>query len=171
MALLVLLFWNIGNKEMEDITQLIDELETEFAKGKNFLWSKKSFVNLDKCEELILELKQSLPTALQEASYVLSQRDKIISQAKEQAEKTLKEAETRAEQLVSESSLIKKSENEATEMMESAEKRSSQLYNVTKENIDKLLKSVEDYLLQNLHVVRSNREELNNSNFLSKQKK
>lgn len=156
---------------MEDITQLIDELETEFAKGKNFLWSKKSFVNLDKCEELILELKQSLPTALQEASYVLSQRDKIISQAKEQAEKTLKEAETRAEQLVSESSLIKKSENEATEMMESAEKRSSQLYNVTKENIDKLLKSVEDYLLQNLHVVRSNREELNNSNFLSKQKK
>lgn len=171
MALPVLLFWSIGNKEMEDITQLIDELETEFAKGKNFLWSKKSFVNLDKCEELILELKQSLPTALQEASYVLSQRDKIISQAKEQAEKTLKEAETRAEQLVSESSLIKKSENEATEMMESAEKRSSQLYNVTKENIDKLLKSVEDYLLQNLHVVRSNREELNNSNFLSKQKK
>ena len=72
---------------MEDITQLIDELESEFAKGKNFLWSKKSFVNLDKCEELIAELKQSLPSSLQEASYVLSQRDKIISQAKEQADK------------------------------------------------------------------------------------
>ncbi len=155
---------------MEDITQLIDELETEFAKGKNFLWSKKSFVNLDKCEELISELKNSLPTALQEASYVLSQRDKIISQAQEQAEKTLKEAESRAEQLVSESSLIKKSENEATELMESAEKRSNQLYNVTKDNIDKLLKSVEDYLLQNLHIVRSNREELNNSNLLKPKK-
>lgn len=156
---------------MEDITQLIDELESEFAKGKNFLWSKKSFVNLDKCEELIAELKNSLPTALQEASYVLSQRDKIISQAQEQAEKTLKEAEERAEQLVSESSLIKKSESEATELVETAEKRTTQLYNVTKDNIDKLLKSVEDYLLQNLHVVRSNREELNNAISSIKQKK
>lgn len=156
---------------MEDITQLIDELESEFAKGKNFLWSKKSFVNLDKCEELIAELKTALPTALQEASYVLSQRDKIIAQAKEQAEKTLQEADVRAEQLVSESSLLKKSESEASELLESAEKRSNQLFNVTKDNIDKLLKSVEDYLLQNLHVVRSNREELNNANFFGKQKK
>ena len=155
---------------MEDITQLIDELESEFAKGKNFLWSKKSFVNLDKCEELIAELKQSLPSSLQEASYVLSQRDKIISQAKEQADKTLKEAEERAEQLVSENALIKKSETESAEMMENAEKRSNQLYNVTKDNIDKLLKSVEDYLLQNLHIVRSNREELNNANFSVKPK-
>lgn len=156
---------------MEDVTQLIEELESEFAKGKNFLWSKKSFVNLDRCEALIEELKHSLPASMQEASYVLSQRDKIINQAKEQAEKTMKEAEERAEQLVSESTLIKKSEDEASELMESAEKRSNQLYNVTKGNIDKLLKSVEDYLLQNLHIVRSNREELNNTDFSSRIKK
>ena len=156
---------------MEDITQLIEELETEFAKGKSFLWSKKSLVNMDRCEELIEELKNNLPSALQEASYILSQRDKIIAQAKDQAEKTLKEAELRAEQLISEESLVKKSEDEASSLMENAEKRVTQLYNVTKENIDKLLKSVEDYLIQNLHIVRDNREELASSNFLAKPKK
>lgn len=150
-----------------DINQLIEEIEGEFNKGKNFLWSKKSLVNMERCEELIIELKHSLPTAIQEASYVLSQKNKILADAKTQAEKTLKEAEERAEQLVSEEALVKKSEEEAASIIENAEKRSTQLYNVTKENVDKMLKSVEDYLLQNLHIVRTNREVLSQANFLN----
>lgn len=153
-----------------DILQLIEELEDEFSKGKNFLWSKKSLVNLERCAELIDELKRSLPAAIQESRYILSQKDKILSQAKEIGEKTIKEAELRAEQLVSESSLIKKSEEEAQEIMDNANKRCTQLYNVTRENIDKLLKAVEDYLLENLHVVRNNREELNGGLFKNKKK-
>ncbi len=154
-----------------DILQLIEELEDEFSKGKNFLWSKKSLVNLDRCAELIDELKRSLPSAIQESRYILSQKEKILSQAKEMGERTIKEAELRAEQLVSESSLIKKTEEEAQEMMDNVNKKCSQLYNVTKENIDRLLKSVEDYLLENLHVVRNNREELNGGLFKNQKKK
>ncbi len=154
-----------------DILQLIEELEDEFSKGKNFLWSKKSLVNLDRCAELIDELKRSLPSAIQESRYILSQKEKILSQAKEMGERTIKEAELRAEQLVSESSLIRKTEEEAQEMMDNANKKCSQLYNVTKENIDRLLKSVEDYLLENLHVVRNNREELNGGLFKNQKKK
>lgn len=152
-----------------DIIQLIEELEEEFSQGKNFLWSKKSLVNLERCAELIEELKQNLPTAIQEASYVLTQKEKIIAQANEIADKTIKEAEYKAEQIVSESDLIKKSEDEAEEIINNANKRCNQLYNITKENIDKMLKAVEDYLVENLNIVRSNREELNNAIF--KQKK
>lgn len=156
---------------MENIIQLIEELEDEFAKGKNFLWSRKSLVNLEKCGDLIIELKRSLPTAIQEASYILTQKEKILRQAKEMADKTLQEAELRAEQLVSESALVKKAENEAQEIMANANKRSTQLMNITKENIDRLLKSVEQYLLENLHIVRNNREELNGGLFTNNNKK
>lgn len=149
---------------MEDINALIEELEEEFAKSKSGLFGKKA--NMEKCEELVEELKRSLPAAIQEATYILSQRDKIIDQAKEMADKTLKEAEVRAEQLLSEGELIKKSEEEAEEIVENAEKKADQLFAVTRDNIDKLLKSVEDYLLQNLHVVRTNREELNSGDVL-----
>lgn len=156
---------------MENIIQLIEELEDEFAKGKNFLWSRKSLVNLEKCGDLIIELKRSLPTAIQEASYILTQKEKILRQAKEMADKTLQEAELRAEQLVSESALVKKAENEAQEIMANANKRSTQLMNITKENIDRLLKSVEQYLLENLHIVRNNREELNGGLFTNNNKR
>lgn len=144
-----------------DIIQLIEELEQEFAQGKNFLWSRKSLVNLERCAELIDELKLNLPTALQEARYTLSQKETIIANANELADRTIKEAELRAEQLVGESELVKRAEDEAEEILDNANKKCAHLMNVTRENIDKMLKAVEDYLLENLQIVRANREELN----------
>ncbi len=152
-----------GNKM--DILQLIEELEEELGKGKNFLFGKKSHIDLDRCAELIEELKNSLPPAIQEARYILSQKENIIAGARQTADKTIKEAELRAQQMVSESQIVKSSEHEAGEIINSANKRCAQLYGVTKDNIDRMLKAVEDYLVQNLQVVRNNREQLNGGLF------
>ena len=143
-----------------DIVQIISELEQEFVNSKNFLWSKKTLVNMDKCASLIAEIKANLPTAIQEATYVLSKKEQIMNNAQAEAKKTLAEAEFRAEQLVSSSEIFKKSEQAAQEMIDKANKKCAQLYAVTKENVDKMLRSVEMYLDQNLNVVRRNRDEL-----------
>ena len=143
-----------------DIVQIISELEQEFVNSKNFLWSKKTLVNMDKCASLIAEIKANLPTAIQEATYVLSKKEQIMNNAHAEAKRTIAEAEFRAEQLVSSSEIFKKSEQAAQEMIDKANKKCSQLYEVTKENVDKMLKSVEMYLDQNLNVVRRNRDEL-----------
>ena len=143
-----------------DIVQIISELEQEFVNSKNFLWSKKTLVNMDKCASLIAEIKANLPTAIQEATYVLSKKEQIMNNAQAEAKKTLAEAEFRAEQLVSNSEIFKKSEQAAQEMIDKANKKCAQLYAVTKENVDKMLRSVEMYLDQNLNVVRRNRDEL-----------
>lgn len=143
-----------------DIVQIIDELEQEFVGSKNFLWSKKSLVDMDKCASLIAELKANLPSAIQEASYVLSKKEQILNKATAEAKKTVAEAEFRAEQLVSSSEIFKKSEIEANEMIEKADKKCQELYTITKENVDKMLKSVETYLEQNLMVIKRNRDEL-----------
>jgi vacuolar-type H+-ATPase subunit H len=143
-----------------DIIQIIDALETEFANSKNFLWSKKTLVNMDKCALLIAELKANLPQAIQEASYVLSKKEQILNNAQAEAKHTVAEAEFRAEQLVSSSEIMKRSEKEAEEIMQRTTRKCEQLYSVTKENVDKLLRSVEIYLEQNLAVVKRNRDEL-----------
>lgn len=143
-----------------DIVQIIAELEQEFVNSKNFLWSKKTLVNMDKCASLIAELKANLPTAIQEATYVLSKKEQILNNAHAEAKRTIAEAEFRAEQLVSSSEIYKKSEVAAQELVDKANKKCSQLYSVTKENVDKMLKSVEIYLDQNLNIVKRNRDEL-----------
>ena len=143
-----------------DIVQIISELEQEFVNSKNFLWSKKTLVNMDKCASLIAEIKANLPTAIQEATYVLSKKEQIMNNAQAEAKRTVAEAEFRAEQLVSTSEIFKKSEQAAQEMIDKANKKCAQLYAVTRENVDKMLRSVEMYLDQNLNVVRRNRDEL-----------
>lgn len=143
-----------------DIIQIIDALEKEFANSKNFLWSKKTLVNMDKCALLIAEIKANLPQAIQEASYVLSKKEQILNNANAEAKHIVAEAEFRAEQLVSSSEIKKRSEKEADEIMQKTNKKCEQLYAVTKENVDKLLRSVELYLEQNLAVVKRNRDEL-----------
>ena len=143
-----------------DIIQIIDSLEKEFAHSKNFLWSKKTLVNMDRCASLIAEIKANLPHAMQEASYVLSKKEQIINNAQAEAKHILAEAEFRAEQLVSSSEIMKKSQRNADEIMQRTNKKCEQLYSVTKENVDKLLRSVEIYLEQNLAVVKRNRDEL-----------
>lgn len=145
---------------MSDIVAIIDELQEEFAQGKNVFWSKKSLVNLERCEELIIELKRNLPSSMQEASYIVSQKDKILERAQIAADNTIKEAESRAEQLVSETAIVKAADAEAARVLSDTEKKCETMYQTTKNNVDRLLKAIEDYFVDNLHVVRSNREEL-----------
>lgn len=143
-----------------DINQIIDALEREFANSKNFLWSKKTLVNMDKCASLIAEIRANLPQAVQEASYLLSKKEQILNNAQAEAKHIIAEAEYRAEQLVSSSEIKKRSQKIADETIQKANKKCDQLFAVTKENVDKLLKSVELYLDQNLDVVKRNRDEL-----------
>ena len=146
-----------------DINQIVDALEREFANSKNFLWSKKTLVNMDKCASLIAEIRANLPQAIQEASYVLSKKEQILNNAQAEAKHIIAEAEYRAEQLVSSSEIKKRSERIAEENIQKATKKCDQLFIVTKENVDKLLKSVELYLVQNLDVVKRNRDELDSA--------
>ena len=143
-----------------DINQIIDALEREFANSKNFLFTKKTLVNMDKCASLIAEIRANLPQAIQEASYVLSKKEQILNNAQAEAKHIVAEAEYRAEQLVSSSEIKKRSERIADETLQRANRKCDQLFAVTKENVDKLLKSVELYLDQNLDVVKRNRDEL-----------
>lgn len=143
-----------------DINQIIDALEREFANSKNFLFTKKTLVNMDKCASLIAEIRANLPQAIQEASYVLSKKEQILNNAQAEAKHIIAEAEYRAEQLVSSSEIKKRSERIAEEAIQRSTRKCDQLFEVTKENVDKLLKSVELYLVQNLDVVKRNRDEL-----------
>ena len=143
-----------------DINQIIDALEREFANSKNFLFTKKTLVNMDKCASLIAEIRANLPQAIQEASYVLSKKEQILNNAQAEAKHIVAEAEYRAEQLVSSSEIKKRSERIAEETIQRSNRKCDQLFEITKENVDKLLKSVELYLVQNLDVVKRNRDEL-----------
>lgn len=153
-----------------DIRELLEELEKELADSKNIPFSKKGAVDLQKCETLIANIRRELPSAIQEATYLLSKRDQILADANDKAQRIIDEAKENASTIVSNSALVKASQQKADDELAVAEKRCSSIQNITRENIDKMLKSIEDYLMENLHIVRNNREELAGTILQSKKK-
>lgn len=144
-----------------NIYELLDELWDVIADGKNgHFGQKKGTIDISRAENLIIAIKQSLPSAVQESSYMLTQRDKILSKANEEAKKIVDDAKEYANNLVSDSEITRNAESKANELMKKADDYTSHLKELTKSNIDKLLKAIEDYLMENLHIVRNNREEL-----------
>ena len=154
-----------------DLNDKIEELKEELISQRGFLWSKKNKDSITKCLNIIEDIKMNLPAALQEAQYILSQKQKILTSAQEAGSKIVADATMKAKQLVSEEKIIKEAQEEADNMIANANKKSNQIYSLTKENIDKMLKSVEDYFAENLRVIRNNREELAGGILINKKPK
>ncbi|MCR5553585.1 MAG: hypothetical protein K6F08_02465 [bacterium] len=143
-----------------DANIIIAQLKEELISQKGFLWNKKNKDSIAKCLNMLDELKNNLPASIQEASFIISQKQKILNSAQETANKIIRDAESKASELVNEQAILKETEAKANEAIESANKRCNQIYSSTRDNIDKMLKAIEDYLIDNLNVVRNNREEL-----------
>ena len=154
-----------------DLNDKIEELKEELISQRGFLWSKKNKDSITKCLNILEDIKMNLPAALQEAGYILSQKQKILTSAQEAGSKIVADATMKAKQLVSEEKIIKEAQEEADNMIANANKKSNQIYSLTKENIDKMLKSVEDYFAENLRVIRNNREELAGGILINKKPK
>ena len=142
------------------IYDLLEELEEVISEGHTGPFSKRGSIDIKRAERLVMDIKQALPSAIQESSYMLAQKDKIISQAEKQASEIIESAKQCAENLVSNSEIVKMSEERANANIKKADEYVNHLESVTRANIDKLLKAIEDYLMENLHIVRNNREEL-----------
>ena len=76
-----------------DIQDKIEQLDKELSEATNLIFNKKKgAVDIKKCQELLADIKRALPSSIQEASYIISQKESIIAQAEAKAEKTKAEA-------------------------------------------------------------------------------
>ncbi|MBQ8468878.1 MAG: hypothetical protein IJ542_03925 [Clostridia bacterium] len=141
-----------------NVYDILAELEEEVGESKPGLFHKK--INTERVAELVESLKNNMPKAVEEASYILSQKDKLLETARADAQAILDDANEKANNLVSQSAVMERAEEEATKMTNLATKRCEQLLDATKNNVDKLLKAVEDYLAEHLNIVHDSRDEL-----------
>ncbi|MCL2861279.1 MAG: hypothetical protein FWE22_02595 [Firmicutes bacterium] len=139
------------------ILALLNALESELTDKKG-LFSKK--VDLERCVEILYEMKKVFPESIREAEYIIANRDKMLQNADSVAKNIIKEAEERAEHIIDNSELIKRAEAEAKKIVDAGYIQAEQLIDKTKNHLDEMFKDIERYLTSNLTMVRNNREEL-----------
>ncbi len=140
---------------MDSIT-LIELLKDEFIDAKGL----KRKIDVNRCLQLVDELQNSLPTYVKEAQKIVENKQRILQNSDFVAKNTIKSAEERARQIVSESAMGQLAQKEAQRIINKATIQRDVLIDKTKTHLDSMFEETEQFLLSLLDMVRKNRHEL-----------
>ena len=103
-----------------DILQLIDRLEELFNEARAVPFTHNVVVDEDRMLEVIDQMRIVIPEEVKKASQVLSQRDRFLAQAQEEADRTIALARDKAEQIASKDSIVVEAQRRAEQIIAQA---------------------------------------------------
>ncbi len=99
-----------------DILHLIDRLEEILNESRPIPLTHTVLVDEDKMLDLIDQMRVAIPEEVKKAQQVLAQRDRILAQAQEEANRTLALARERSEQMVERESIVQAAQARASDV-------------------------------------------------------
>jgi len=84
-----------------DILHLVDRLEELFNESRSIWLTRNVIVDEDRMIDIIDQMRVSIPDEIKKAQQLLTQRDRIVAQAQEEAHRIVEIARDKADELVS----------------------------------------------------------------------
>jgi hypothetical protein len=134
-----------------DILQLIDRLEELFNQSKNVPFTKNVMVDEDRMLDIIDQMRIAIPEEVKKAQQLLGQRDRVLAQAQEEANRTLELARQKADQMVTKDIV-------AVE----GQRRSDMLLTQARTEADNIRADADDYVMDNLTQLQTELERILN---------
>ena len=103
-----------------DILQLIDRLEELFNDAKALPFTHNVVVDEDKMLELIDQMRIAIPEEVKKAQQVMAQRDRVMAQAQEEANRTLQISRDKADQMVQKDMVAQEAQRRADQIVSQA---------------------------------------------------
>lgn len=135
-----------------DILHLIDRLEELFNESKPIWFTHSVVLDEDKMLDMIDQMRVSIPEEIKKAQQLLAQRDRILAQAQEEANRTLALAREKSEQIIERDPIVQSAQVRAEQIITNAKAECE----ITKQDSDqyamdtllKLQEEMEKSLLQ-----------------------
>lgn len=122
-----------------DILHLVDRLEELFNESRSVWLTRRVLVNEDRMLDLIDQMRLSIPEEIKKAEQVINQKDRIIAQAQESANRTMALAREKSIQMVERDSIVQSAQAKADEIIAKA-----------KEEVELIKREADDYALKSL---------------------
>ncbi len=103
-----------------DILHLIDRLEEILNESRPFPFTHNVIVDEDRMLDLIDQMRVAIPEEVKKSQSMLAQRDRILAQAQEEANRTLAIAREKSEQLVERDAIVQAAKAEAEQIKQRA---------------------------------------------------
>ncbi len=134
-----------------DILQLIDRLEELFNESKAIPLTRNVMVDEDRMLDIIDQMRIAIPEEVKKAQQLLGQRDRVLAQAQEEANRTLEIARQKADQLVSKDMVVQE-----------AQRRADQVLAQARGEAENTRADADDYVIQSLTQLQEELERISN---------
>ena len=145
-----------------DILHLIDRLEELFNESRAIPFTHNVVVDEEKMLDLIDQMRVAIPDEMKKAQQVITQRDKLLAQAQDEANRTLALAREKGEQLIERDSIVQNAqsyaEDRATDIIAEAEQTRVEADHYVVETLTNLELELERYLNQIRNGIRTLQE-------------
>ncbi|MGA9397514.1 MAG: hypothetical protein WBV22_04560 [Anaerolineaceae bacterium] len=122
-----------------DILHLVDRLEELFNESRPFPFTHLIIVDEDRMLDLIDQMRVSIPEEIKKSQQVLVQRDRVLAQAQEEANRTINLAREKSEELLNQDPTV-----------QAAQERADQLLLKAREEAEQAKHESDDYVLDTL---------------------
>jgi hypothetical protein len=138
-----------------EINLLLDRLEALLVESRQFMLSSNVLVDRDRCFDIINQMRVSIPEEVKKSKRIYQERDRIIAQANEEAERITALAREQAAQLVEEHGLARQAQGKAQVMIERAQHEADEVKAGADEYALSVLRQLEEQLIRNLGTVQN----------------
>ena len=108
-----------------DILHLVDRLEELFNQSRPIWLTHSVIVDEDRMLDIIDQMRVAIPEEIKKAQSIIIQRDRILAQAKEEANRTISLAREKAEKSLTDNEMIQSAKIKADQIIEQAHKEAA----------------------------------------------
>lgn len=144
----------MANSIEEIITALYEMVQNAWSLP---LGAEKCMLERDKVLDLLDEISNQLPGELKQAKTIVESRNEVITNAKREAESILKQAEQRAQQMMSQEEVYRMAQEEADQMIKNAQQKIKELKQASNEYVDNALLRTEEAIAGALNEIKAAR--------------
>lgn len=145
-----------------DIMEIINLMEESIEKASVVPLSGKILIDKEEMLDFIQEMRLSYPDEVKEAKWVKEERQKILNEAESRADSMLKTAESKMIQMIDEHEIVRQAQEKADMLMNEATNNATKLRTDSDQYADDVLGDVERRLEMLLKKVSDDRNYFHN---------
>ncbi|MEV5511249.1 ATP synthase F0 subunit B [Streptomyces orinoci] len=143
-----------------DVQKKLDEIVTAVAGARSMPMSASCVVNRAELLARLEELRQALPGSLAQAQELIGDREKLVAEAREEAERIIESARAQRGSLISDTEVARRSREEADRILAEARREAEAIRAEADDYVDAQLANFEVVLTKTIGAVGRGREKL-----------
>ena len=138
-----------------DILHLVDRLEELINRSRSIPFTHNVIIDEDRMLDIIDQMRVAIPEEVKKAQQVQAQKDRIIAQAKEEANRTLNLAKEKSDKLMERDSIVQDARKKANQIVAEAEVQAKATRADADEYVSETLMNLEIALERVINQVRN----------------